>query len=316
MTRTGPRVNSELYAALGEPESGQSLLAPDRVEWLREVVAAGDLSDDQLLALAPVEVQEVRREEGGPGYLVVRAPGLKEPAPALVVIHGGGMVAGSARSGLTELVPWAVELEAVLVSVDYRLAPEHPYPTPLDDCLWALASVRERAAEWGVDPERLVLAGGSAGANLVAGCILALADRGLPSAAAVMMWQPMLDDRLQLPSTSELVNDALWDRSSTETTWRAYLGGAEADAFAAPARASDLAGFPPTFLEVGQVDIFRDETLAFAARLSADRVLVQLQMWPGAYHGFEGSAPNAHLTSLALGARRDFLSRALRGTLE
>lgn len=316
MTRTGPPINSELYAALGEPESGRSLLTPDRIGWLRDVVAAGDLSDDQLLALAPVAVQEVRREDGGPGYLVVRAASLTASAPVLVVVHGGGMVAGSARSGLRELVPWAVELGAVLVSIDYRLAPEHPYPTPLEDCIWALESVRERADEWGIDPQRLVLAGGSAGANLVAGCVLALAEQGLPSASAVMMWQPMLDDRLQLPSTYELVDDALWDRSSTETTWRAYLGAAEADALASPARASDLGCFPPTFLEVGQVDIFRDETLAFAARLSAARVPVQLHMWAGAYHGFEGSAPNAHLTTLALGARFDYLSRALGGNLE
>lgn len=315
MTRTGPPIGPELYAALGDPESGQSLLTLERVGWLREVVAAGDLTDDDLRALAPIEIHDVRHEETGAGYLVIRPKGLVGQAPAVVSIHGGGMVAGSARSGLAELVTWIAEVGAVLVSIDYRLAPEHPYPIPLEDCLWALASVQERAAQWAIDPDRLVLVGGSAGANLVGGCILALADRGQPIPTAAMMWQPMLDDRLELPSTHELVDDALWDRRSTQTAWTAYLAGAPADGFAAPGRARALESFPPTFLEVGQVDIFRDDTLAFASRLSAAGVLVELHLWPGAYHGFEGSAPNAHLTRLALSARYDFLDRALRDSL-
>lgn len=313
MTRTGPRILNELYAALGEPESGQSLITPDRVGWLRRVIAESDLMDAQLGA--SMTVTEVRREPDGPGLLLLTPHTLGAPAPVVVLIHGGAMIAGSARSGLTEWIDWCVGVGAALVSIDYRLAPEHPYPTPVEDCLWALGLVRERADEWGINSDHIVLAGGSAGANLVAACVLRLADVGGSLPAAVMMWQPMLDDRLESPSSHELVADAVLDRASVQTAWDLYLGGRVADQFAAPARASRLADFPPTFLEVGQVDIFRDETLEFASRLSAAGVLVELHLWPGAYHGFEGSAPTAHISALALAARKDFARRGLWGRL-
>lgn len=313
MTRSGPPIIGELYDALGDPESGQSLVTPGRVGWLRAAIAESDITDEELARVGTVI--EVRRETGTPGLLLLTPHGIGAGAPAIVLVHGGAMVAGSARSGIAEWVDWCVEVGAVLISIDYRLAPEKPYPVPLEDCLWALGTVRDRAEEWGIDLDRVVLAGGSAGANLVGGCILSMARDGDWMPAAAMLWQPMLDDRLELPSTHELVGEAVLDRTSVETAWSLYLDGRVADQFAAPARAARLEVFPPTFLEVGQVDIFRDETLEFASRLSAAGVLVELHLWPGAYHGFEGSAPTAHLSVRALDARKDFARRAVAGRL-
>ncbi len=214
------------------------------------------------------------------------------------------------------LARWADTLDAVIVSVEYRLAPEHPYPAPLDDCYAALTWTVQHAVDLGVDPARIAVAGASAGGGLAAALAQLARDRGEHALAFQLLIYPMIDDRMATPSSS--LDTVVWTTQANVLGWRAYLGhepgAGEVPAYAAAARAADLTGLPPAWIGVGALDVFRDENIEYAQRLLGAGVPAELHVYPGAPHGFEGMCPG---TAVAQQCQSDIdaaLRRALKGT--
>jgi acetyl esterase/lipase len=233
--------------------------------------------------------------------------------PVVFFIHGGGMVMGSLDGGDPIAVRLAEELHATVVSVGYRLAPEHPYPAAVDDCVDALAWVIAESERLGADPARLVVFGGSAGGGLALATALRCRDGGGPRPLLVMAPYPMIDHTGAGDSTRRLPDLGAWDRANNAEAWGWYLGGRPADGYAAPAHAPDVSGLPPTFLDVGTQDIFLDETVDFARRLFRAGVPAELHVYPGAYHASEDLAPDAPLSQTIWATRLAALRRALGG---
>jgi acetyl esterase/lipase len=232
------------------------------------------------------------------------------PGSAALYVHGGGMLLGSVDV-YDEIVRRYVSASGVpLLAVDYRLPPEHPYPTPVEDCYAGLQWLSERASELCVDPARIAIMGDSAGGGLAAATALLARDRRGPSLAAQILVYPMLDDRNTNPD-SEIAPFLTWNWDDNVTGWGALLGenaGKDGvEPHAAPARATDLTKLPPSYIEVGQLDIFRDESVAYAQRLQA-HVPTELHVHPGVPHGFELFAPEADVSRRATADRL----RALR----
>ena len=246
---------------------------------------------------------------------VHRARGADGVLPCVLSLHGGGYVIGSNTMDdpmLEELCP---ELGLVAVSVDYRLAPETPYPGPLEDAYRALLWTHEHAEELGVDPGCIGVMGMSAGGGLAAALTLLARDRGEVTLAFQLLDSPMLDDR-QATASSRQDDLPVWSRGSNAFGWHAYLGelsGREdVPATAAPARAADLAGLPPAFVSVGAVDGFRDEDVAYAQRLNEAGVPTELHVYPGACHGFHLLAPHAPVTRRSMDNLKAWLGGQLR----
>ncbi|HVX22132.1 MAG TPA: alpha/beta hydrolase [Acidimicrobiales bacterium] len=243
---------------------------------------------------------------GGPDVVlrVHRPVDLDGPAPCLYWVHGGGYVIGSYRTEDLRLERLCLDLGCVAVAVDYRLAPETPYPGPMEDCYAGLAWVAAQAPALGVDPGRLGVGGGSAGAGLAAALSLAARDRGGPALAFQLLVYPMLDDRGATRSSGWAA--PVWSPANNRYGWQAYLGDCygtdHVPATAAPARADDLAGLPPAFVGVGSADLFVDEDVAYAHRLLHAGVPTELHVYAGAVHGFETITPAA---ALAVRLRRD-----------
>ena len=208
--------------------------------------------------------------------------------PCVYSMHGGGYVLGSYASDDARLDRWSRMFGCVGVSVEYRLAPETPYPGPRDDCYRGLKWVFDHHEELGVDPDRIGVSGTSAGSGLAAGLAMLARDRGEMPLGFQLLDAPMIDDRQMTPS-SQRDDLVIFDRHSNEFGWRSYFGdlyGApEVPAYAAPARAADLDGLPPTYICVGNVDGFRDDAIAYATRLNQAGVPAELHIYAGAPHG-------------------------------
>jgi acetyl esterase/lipase len=247
-------------------------------------------------------VELERRPVPGPGagtsvrVLIYRPARRQLPSPVVLWVHGGGFVFGTPQADHARCSAYADAVGAVVVSVDYRLAPETPFPAALDDVDAALRWVRASAGELEVDPERLVLAGASAGAGLVASLAQLARDRGDPAAILQLLIYPMLDDRTALLRDHAGRGWFGWTPRSNRFAWSAYLGrapGADPPPYAAAARADDLAGLPPAWIGIGDIDLFAPEAAAYAARLEAAGVASELVIVNGAYHGFETVDANA-----------------------
>jgi len=209
--------------------------------------------------------------------------------PAVIYLHGGGMIMGSV-AGYDRLVAGYVADSGVpFLSVDYRVAPEHPHPTPVEDSFAALPWLLEHADGLRVDPTRVAVMGDSGGGGLAAGVALLARDRGVALARQVLVY-PMLDDRTTVPDP-ELAPFAAWSFDDNYTGWHALLGdaigGPDVSAYAAPARADDVSGLPPTYLDTGDLDIFCHEGIEYARRIAASGTTVELHVHPGCPHGFD-----------------------------
>ena len=210
------------------------------------------------------------------------------PRGCVLEIHGGGFMLGD----IPMMDPWcqavAGELGAVVVSVDYRLAPEHTYPAALHDCHAALCWVAEQASALGIDPARIVIAGQSAGGALAAATTLYARDHGTPMPCFQLLEIPVLDDRLDTPSMQAFTDTPFWNRPNAEWGWKHYLGsafGGDIPAYAAPARAATLTGLPPAYISTMEFDPLRDEGLLYGLRLLQSGVSVELHSFPGTFHG-------------------------------
>jgi len=223
----------------------------------------------------------------GVGVRLHRPAGVEQPGPALLWMHGGGYVLGSAQQDDDLCRRFARELGVTVAAVDYRLAPEHPYPAPLEDCYAALTWLAKLPA---VDPARVAIGGASAGGGLAAALAFLARDRGQVSPTLQLLAYPMLDDRSG--STPENPNYRLWGPKSNRFGWAAYLGNADPNV-AVPGRREDLSGLPPAWIGVGTHDLFHDEDLAYAERLTAAGVPCQVEVVSGAFHGFDLIVPKA-----------------------
>lgn len=246
---------------------------------------------------------------------VYRPAGTATPLPGFLFLHGGGMIIGSIDASDLDCEAYVEQVGCVVVSVDYRLAPEHPHPAPVEDCYAALQWMVEQAEALGIDPDRVAVGGPSAGAGLAAGTALLARDRGGPGIAFQVLIYPMLDDRNRTPSAREFSGILSWSHEHNASGWRAYLGAAaggdDVPIYAAPARATDLSGLPPAIVQVGELEVFRDEDIDYATRLLQAGVATELHVYPGAFHGWDAFAPEAAVTVQMVGDRIAAMRRAL-----
>lgn len=248
-----------------------------------ELDASGVAIEDRVIP-GPLGAPEV-------GVRIYTPEGLSAPGPGLLHIHGGGFVIGDLDTEKGLCIALCRGLCAVVVSVDYRLAPETPYPGGLEDCYAALQWAADNAEELAIDPNRLGLFGQSAGGGLSAATALLSRDREGPPICFQYLGIPELDDRLDTPSMREFVDTPLWSRPNAELSWDFYLGqgyqrGADdIPIYAAPARAQDLSGLPPAYISTMEFDPLRDEGVMYALKLMQSGVRTELHSFPGTFHG-------------------------------
>ncbi len=235
--------------------------------------------------------------------------------PALLWIHGGGMVLGDHLQDEASNIRFARTLGIVVASVRYRLAPGHRAPTAVEDALAALLWLHAHAEEHGVDASRVAVGGASAGGGIAAAVALMAHDRGAPAPAFQLLVYPMLDDRTVTRTDMDTSEVRVWTPGSNRVGWTAYLGGPpgapDVSPYAAPARREDLSGLPAAWIGVGSLDLFREEDVRYAERLREAGVAVELTVVDGAFHGFDAILPRA-------GVSREFWraqAAALRGAL-
>jgi acetyl esterase/lipase len=248
---------------------------------------------------------------------IVRPAHLSAPAPVLFHVHGGGFIMGGLENSHARLCRLVRELSVVAVSVDYRLAPEHPYPAALHDVLAALSWTTLNVAELGIDPDRIAIHGISAGAGLAAAAALHVRDHGGPRLCFQFLSIPEVDDRLETGSMRSFDDTPVWNNADARISWDAYLGAGvpgtpDVSPYAAPARAEDLSGLPPTYVSVMEFDPLRDEGIAYAHSLAAAGVPVELHLFPGTYHGSSNVA-SAPVTQREMAEEAEVLRAAFSG---
>jgi acetyl esterase/lipase len=240
-----------------------------------------------------------------------RPPGATGVGPALLWIHGGGYLIGSAAQDDAICRRFARQLGATVAAVDYRLAPEYPYPIPLDDCYAALTWLATLPS---VDPAKVAIGGASAGGGLTAALALLARDRGEIDVAAQLLVYPMLDDRSSTQVGLDDPHHRLWTQKANVYGWSSYLGDADPN-IAVPARHDDLSGLPPAWIGVGTNDLFHQEDAAYADRLTAAGVACEVEIVPGAFHGFDGVVSKAPVSQAFFASQVDWLRRTLAPVL-
>ncbi len=249
---------------------------------------------------------EVTASGGGRVRTLVYEPaGRTRPSGAVLWIHGGGYVMGTPEMSNDWCSRMARELDALVVNVDYRLAPEHPFPAGLDDSYAVLEWLHREAEALGVDPARVAIGGGSAGGGMAASLAQMAHDRGGPAVCFQLLEYPMLDDRTGPVGGADTL---VWTSRSNSYAWRAYLGREAAHAteqpWAVPARRADLSGLPPAWVGVGDLDLFHAEDVEYARRLREAGVPCELHVVPGMYHAADVLASDSH-------AMRSFTARMI-----
>ncbi|TMR10631.1 alpha/beta hydrolase [Nonomuraea turkmeniaca] len=292
-----PRITPQLLTQLrGMPSTPVESLLEGRAVDRREItVPAPDGAGIPMTVLAPA--------------------GAGPAAPCVYWMHGGGMIMGDRFSQLDIPLEWLDLLGAVVVTVDYRLAPEAGGATPVEDCYRGLLWIAEHAGDLGIDPSRVVVAGASAGGGLAAGVTLMARDRGTPPIAAQVLICPMLDHRNTTTSSRQYAGEpGVWTRESNEFAWNAVLGdlyGDQVPAYVSPATAEDLSGLPTTYIDAGSAEVFRDEDVEYATRIWGAGGQAELHVWAGGFHGFDALFPRAALSAAARETRTGWLARTL-----
>ncbi len=250
----------------------------------------------------------------GPGVRVYR-PLVARSAAGLFWIHGGGMVIGRAAQNDRLCGEMARTLGITVVSVEYRKAPEHPFPAPLDDCHAGWRWLQGEGDRLGIDAARIAIGGESAGGGLAAALAQRLHDEGGGQPVGQLLFCPMLDDRTAERRELDPIDHFVWNNRRNRFGWRSYLGrepgSASVPAYAVPARRDRLDGLPPAWMGVGEIELFHDEVVAYAERLRSAGVPVELDVVPGAVHGFEVWAPDTTIAREHLARAHAWLGRTL-----
>ena len=269
-------------------------------------------------AAAEVVERRIAGPPGAPDVLISLCRPLVTPGPwpCILHMHGGGYVMGAPSADAPQHRVLAAALDCCIVSVDYRLAPETPFPGGIEDCYAALTWIAAQAEALNIDAARLGVMGESAGGGLAAALALLARDRGGPRLAFQHLIYPMIDDRTCVTSAPHpFAGEFLWTPHNNRFGWSALLGetlgGPQVSPYAAAARARDLSGLPPAFISTGALDLFLDEDLDYALRLTRAGVPVELHVYPGGFHAFD-FVPEAAVAEQARRDSRDALARALR----
>ena len=315
-------LDAELQVTYDAYRAEEPELAPMSPEILRriraevdaEVAALEDLSRGGRFIVSQPSVPGLAGAPEIP-LLICTPAGAPASRPVLYYLHGGGFFCNDHRIGIDHVLEPAERSQATLVSVGYRLAPEHPYPAQIDDAYAGLLWVADHADELGIDPERIVVTGNSAGGGLSAALALTVRDKGGPRLLGQLLMCPMLDDRNDSVSAMQMDGVEFWNRSYNLFGWRSLLGdvqgGPDVPQYAAPARATDLTGLPPAFLDVGSAECLRDEIVAYASRIWRAGGRAELHVWPGGLHAFDRQVPEARISKAAVAARHNWLERLL-----
>ena len=276
-------------------------VTPDLIDYMRDAYASPPIGDTLQGRAIKLEDLTIAGYRGDPITIsVLRPVGVSGPRPGVVFTHSSGMMFGDRFSGIELVLDWVERLGAVMVTTEYRMAPEFPDPYPREDCYAALEWTAANAELLGIRRDRIMIAGASAGGGIAAGLALAARDRGGPTLCGQVLDYPMLDDRGIALSTRQFDGVGVWDRISNETGWAALLGdgrgGPDVSPYAAPARATDLSNLPPAFIDVGVCEIFRDEAVAYASGIWAAGGDAELHVWAGGFHAFDIFAPHTALS--------------------
>lgn len=240
------------------------------------------------------------------------------PLPAMLWIHGGGFVLGTINEEVQIMQDMADKVGCIIVAVEYRLAPEHPFPAAQNDCYAALKWLFKNVDALRIDPTNVAIGGVSAGAGLAAGLALMIRDRDEFKLVFQLLLCPMLDDRNEQPSTHLPLKGVSWDRENNSKAWDAYLRGMdsrEISGYAVPARANDLSRLPPAYIAVGSLDLFLDENILYGRRLMGAQVSTELHVFPGCTHAFEFKVPGAMISKRARFLHYDIIKHAFGKTV-
>lgn len=321
LNKSHPPVDKELEKPLYEILKTLPVpLTPSLIPKSRKLTMKGSLSDSEINRNGAFRFEEIEikgYQDSIISLIICQPTATDNPSAVIYNIHGGGMVAGNNRTAeLAGELKRAEQLNLAVVSVNYRLAPEHPDPIPLEDCYagleWLSANLINK---YNFRSDRIIVSGNSAGGGLAAGVTLLARDRRGPNIMAQMLQCPMLDDRCNTPSAVQMEGIGLWETTSNITGWNALLGNRrgskEVSYYTAPARAEDLSCLPPTFIDVGAVESLRDETIDYAKRIWLCGGNAELHVWGGAFHSFDQWVPDAIVSKLADETRIKWLKRLL-----
>lgn len=286
----------------------------------REASEAGKISDEDIsrngaFVFDEIEIESLNGSHKIP-LIICKPTATDGPHPVIYNIHGGGMVAGNYRTAeLTSELNRAETLQMAVVSPNYRLAPEYPDPSPVEDCYDALCWLYENALNLAMDPSKIIISGNSAGGGLAAGVSLMARDRAGPHLIGQMLQCPMLNDRCDSFTHSQMEGVGLWESTSNLTGWTALLGdrrgGEDVTYYAAPQRAQDLSGLPPAFIDVGVVEALRDDSHQYANKIWQSGGDAELHIWRGAFHSFDQWVPEANVSKAADEVRLSWMQRIL-----
>ncbi|MEU1212581.1 alpha/beta hydrolase [Streptomyces sp. NPDC005791] len=274
---------------------------------------------EELVKDRPIEHFErtIPGPQGAPDLLVsvFRRTDHTTAGPGFFFTHVGGLIFGDRFVGVAPIVDYVEQLDAVVVTVEYRLAPEHPAPAQVEDAYAALKWTAEHAEELGFDPAKLIAVGGSAGGGLAAAVTLKARDNNGPALAGQVLMYPMLDDRNTTVSSHQIDGIGVWDRTSNFTGWNAVLGDRrgtdDVSVYESPSRATDLSHLPPTYIEVGSAEVFRDESVAYASAIWAAGGSADLHVWAGGFHLYELVAADTVIGTASREARTSWVRRNL-----
>jgi acetyl esterase/lipase len=294
-------MDSELLATLGRSPSGRTVPAVGDVETRRqnltEGMAAQAASRPTVAGVDRTDIVAAAADGAHLDLSWYQSSTAEPPGSAVLYLHGGGFIVPLLPVYDPIMRTYTKATGVPMLVVDYRVAPEHPHPTPVEDCYAALCWLAENADDLGVDPGRIAVMGESAGGGLAAGVALMARDRGGPALAQQILMYAMLDDRMVGPDPHLPPEYLVFDYDDNRTGWGALLGhprsSAEVSPYAAPARATNLSGLPEAYVDVGTLDILRDENIDYARRLVRAGVPTELHVLPGLPHGFDLVAPDA-----------------------
>ncbi len=300
------------------------LNAPETIEERRDLISTYLAQFPRNESVSRTDLKIESQSGGGEIPIRLYRP-LNQSTPsrldcAVVMIHGGGMVMGSIDTDDANAAFLSLALDCLVISIDYRLAPEHPFPAGLDDCADASQWVFANCSELKISPNKIVLYGGSAGGGLAIALGLRMRDQGLKEFALICAPYPMIDDRNKTPATFEITDLGVWDRRANIESWGWYLGQqpvsevdpefSQVSVYAAPARAKDLSGLAPIYTDVGGVDLFRDDVTDFVNRLQEAGNRVEFHLIPGMFHAGELFNPDAAISKALWQRRFEAINRA------